>query len=144
MQHLSAREIELVRASWNHLRHMEPVVIGDIFYTKLFMEAPQLQFMFRSPRMQQAEKLIQTLAIIVHRLDRLDSISHDIKSLSQRHVRYGVKPAHYEIVGTVLIWTLSKALGTSWNKELDQAWKNCYTILSNAMISASEAADIAV
>jgi hypothetical protein len=29
-------------------------------------------------------------------------------------------------------------------RRIEQAWKNCYAILSNAMIRASEAADIAV
>ena len=77
------------------------------------------------------------LNVIVARLDKLDELKSDIADMAKRHVRYGVKPQHYNLVGIALIWTLQKALGDEWNDETKAAWINCYTILSGTMITAA-------
>jgi hemoglobin-like flavoprotein len=135
---LTEHEIRLIKKSWTTFRNIDPVVVGDAFYSKLFFERPELRKMFPREMDAQYRKLVDMLNTIVLRLDRLDELTDEIKAMAQRHEGYGVKPEHYKPVGEALVWTLKTGMAGDWNEELKQAWINCYTILSNAMISAAD------
>ena len=134
---LSEKQIKLIKRSWNLLRNVEPLVIGDVFYGKLFIDIPQVKHLFKTPRDVQSKKLVDMLTLIVARLERLDELDDTIKQLAVRHVGYGVRRKHYEYVGNALIYTLQNALRTEWNDELEEAWVACYEILSDSMIKSS-------
>lgn len=135
---LTEHEIRLIKKSWTTFRNIDPVVVGDAFYSKLFFERPELRKMFPREMDAQYRKLIDMLNTIVLRLDRLDELTNEIAAMAQRHEGYGVKPEHYKPVGEALVWTLKTGMASDWNEELKQAWIKCYTILSNAMISAAD------
>ena len=134
---LTAKDIALIKKSWGFIRNIDQTVVGDVFYSKLFFENPELRKMFPDNMEAQYHKLLEMLNVIVARLDKLDELKSDIADMAKRHVRYGVKPQHYNLVGIALIWTLQKALGDEWNDETKAAWINCYTILSGTMITAA-------
>jgi len=138
---MTQKQIELVKSSWCLVSTIDPVVVGDLFYNRLFEIAPQVKHMFRSPMPEQSKKLIAMIGYVIAKLDRLEDIIGEVDKLAQRHAGYGVKPEHYTVVGTALIWTLEKGLGENWNEEVKTAWIKCYTILSDAMISSADAAD---
>ena len=135
---MTPHQIRLIKSSWALVGTIDPVVVGQLFYNRLFEIAPEVKPMFQKPMAEQSKKLLATLGYIVSKLDSLDSIIEEVAKLSQRHVNYGVKKEHYAIVGTALLWTLEKGLGEHWNSELKQAWTDCYVILSSAMIEASD------
>jgi hemoglobin-like flavoprotein len=138
MEHiLTDRQIKLIKNSWHELKGVDPVLIGDVFYRKLFIDIPEVRRLFTVSREEQAEKLIHTLTLIVARLERLQEITDEIKHLAVRHVNYGVQPKHYAYVGSALIWTLQQVFRTTWNPELEEAWKKCYGILADKMIAAA-------
>lgn len=128
-------QIILVRQSWRKLDGISPILLGDVFYTKLFLESPQLKKMFKSSKEEQAKKLIDMLHSIIINLERLNELSDEIKAMATRHIGYGVEAKHYNLVGNALIWTLKNALGKDWNQELEEAWIACYTNLTNQMQS---------
>jgi hemoglobin-like flavoprotein len=76
------------------------------------------------------------LNAIVIRLDRLDELTEEIAAMAQRHLEYGVRPAHYKLVGTALLWTLQKGLADDWTAEVKTAWVTCYNILAVTMINS--------
>jgi len=119
-------------------REMDPAVIGDAFYSKLFSYNPSLRKMFPSNMSHQYQKLMDMINTIIARLDKLDDLTNEISAMAQRHVRYGVRPAHYKLVGNALLWTLKQGLGNDWTTEVANAWTKCYALLSEAMILASE------
>ena len=135
---LTEREIKLIKNNWGELRGIKPEIIGDVFYRKLFIDMPELKRMFTTSTEEQSKKLIDMLNLIVARLERLNELTKDIKQLAKRHAGYGVTEKHYQYVGAALIWTLQQALRNTWNTELQNAWLSCYTILSNAMINATQ------
>jgi len=135
---LTKKEIGLIKKSWGVIRNIDQAVVGDVFYSKLFFENPELRKMFPENMEAQYRKLIEMLNVIVARLEKLDELKSEITSMAERHVSYGVKPQHYNLVGVALIWTLQKALGNEWDDETKAAWINCYTILSGTMITASK------
>lgn len=116
---------------------MDPVIVGGLFYDRLFEIAPQLKPMFHTPVPEQSKKLLALVNYVIIKLDKLDDILGEVAKLAQRHTAYGVKPEHYTIVGGALLWTLEKGLGENWNEEIKNAWTECYTVLSGAMIAAS-------
>jgi len=135
---MTQEQIKLVKQSWKLFRNKEPALVGDLFYSKLFADNPSLRKMFPKNMDQQFQKLVDMLSGIVSRLDSLDQLTEDIAAMALRHTGYGVKPAHYKLVGESLLWTLGKGLGKEWVPELKEAWETCYNMLSSTMIAASE------
>lgn len=133
---MNNHQIELVKKTWRIFREIDPVLVGDVFYSKLFLDVPQIKHLFKSSS-QQSIKLVEMMNIIVGRLDRLEEITDSIKELAKRHVDYGVKPGHYIAVGNAMLWMLEQGLGKDWNEEISGAWSACYKILSDTMIEAS-------
>ena len=134
---MTREQILLVKKTWNIFREIDPVLVGDVFYSKLFFDMPYLEKLFHTPREEQSRKLIEMLSIIVGRLDNLDELTEEIKQLAIRHVQYGVKEPHYKAVGTALLWTLQQGLGKDWDEGVKEAWASCFNILSTTMINAS-------
>jgi hemoglobin-like flavoprotein len=134
---MTDKQIILIKNSWKIFRGIAPGLIGEVFYSRLFIMMPSLKSMFNNPMDQQYKKLTDMLSFIVARLDKLEEVTGPAKELALRHVQYGVRPGHYKLVGDALIWTLEKGLGKDWNKELEEAWASCYSILSNTMIEAA-------
>jgi hemoglobin-like flavoprotein len=120
-------QIKLVKKTWRILIKIEPKLIGDLFYSKLFADHPSLRELFPTNMELQYIKLVDMLSSLVINLENLNQNSEDLYQMGQRHVTYGVKPFHYELVGSALLWTLEKALGTDWNEETKIAWVACYT-----------------
>jgi len=137
---MTENQIALVQKTWKIFRSIKPLVVGDVFYTKLFMMQPELKAMFPMSMEDQYKKLTEMLSIIVARLERINELTAEIAALAKRHSGYGVKPEHYKVVGKALLWTLQQGLGRDWTDEVEQAWIECYATLSRTMISASRSA----
>ena len=135
---MTNKQIETVKQSWEIVARINPYVVGELFYNRLFELAPQVKPLFRSPMPEQSKKLLAMIGYVINKLDALDDILDEVSKLAQRHVQYGVKDEHYLVVGEALLWTLEKGLAGQWNEEMKESWTACYTILSNAMIQASQ------
>ena len=136
---MKAKQIQLVKETWGYVIAKSDEA-GELFYSRLFEVAPGVKHMFKGEMKEQSRKLMGMITVIVAKLDKLDTIINDIKSLAQRHNKYGTKREHYAVVGECLIWTLQKGLGSRWTSEMEQAWITVYKILSQAMIENQEAA----
>jgi nitric oxide dioxygenase len=139
---MTPHQITLVQNSWRKLRDVDPAKVGDLFYSKLFLDFPQVRPMFPEDMRGQYLKLLSMLNVVVARLDHLDELSADIAALARRHVNYGVTAEHYGFVGSSLLWTLERGLGADWTPDVAEAWTTCYGILSGAMIGAAENVEI--
>lgn len=127
-------QLQLVKHTWKLLREVDPAILGDVFYERLFSQHPALRSMFKGSMTSQYQKFVDMLSMIVARIDRPDSIAAEISQLAQSHERYGVKPAHYIAVREALLWTLERGLGNDWNDEVERAWVACYDVLTQAML----------
>ena len=135
---MTKKQIELVKSTWSAVAAIDHVIVGGLFYARLFEMAPQLKPMFHSPIPEQSKKLVAMINYVIGKLDKLNTIVDEVTKLGRKHIRYGVKPEHYVIVGNALFWTLEKGLAEKWDEEVKNAWTECYGILSNAMITAAE------
>jgi nitric oxide dioxygenase len=110
---------------------------AELFYGRLFEIAPDVQPFFKGDMTEQGRKLMATLGTVVAGLDRLEEIVPVAGKLAVAHVKWGVKPEHYPIVGAALLWTLEKGLGEGFTPEVKDAWATAYGTLSGAMIAAA-------
>jgi hemoglobin-like flavoprotein len=128
----SARELTLVRDSFDRVVPIAGVA-ADLFYDRLFYLAPSLRRMFPADMRDQKRKLMVMIAAAVQGLDDLDTLLPQVKALGARHAGYGVEPAHYQIVGEALIWTLESGLGNAFTPDVRAAWGRVYALLAATM-----------
>lgn len=135
---MTERQILLVKNSWKLFRKIDPKFIGEVFYGRLFQQLPSLKAMFTSDMTAQYAKLVDMLSLLISRLEKPEQVTEELVPLAIRHVQYGVRPAHYKLVGDALLWTMERGLGSDWTSETAEAWLSCYTMISDIMIKASE------
>jgi hemoglobin-like flavoprotein len=136
---MTPNEVGLIKASW---AAVEPIAdtAAELFYGRLFELDPTLQRLFRRTDMAAQRKvLMQTLAVVVKSLDKLDQIVPAVQALGRRHAGYGVRAAHYDTVGAALLWTLEQGLGDGFSPEVRDAWTQAYGTLASVMIDAAQA-----
>jgi hemoglobin-like flavoprotein len=131
---MNPTQIKLVQESFAKVAPISEQA-AVLFYDRLFEVAPPVRAMFPNDMTEQRKKLMATLAVVVNGLTNLETVLPAASALAKKHVGYGVKAAHYPIVGGALLWTLEKGLGEAWNPELAAAWTAAYGTLSGYMIS---------
>ena len=110
---------------------------AEIFYADLFATAPEVRPLFKGNMNEQGMKLMATLGIVVKGLDTLDQIVPVAEELAVRHVAYGVEPQHYDSVGASLMRTLKQGLNGDFTPDIEAAWLEAYTTLSDVMKQAA-------
>lgn len=108
-----------------------------LFYQNLFTGDPSLKPLFKGDMAEQGKKLMKMIAVAVNGLDRLDAIVPAVQDLGRRHVKYGVRPQHYDTVGAALLLTLEQGLGAAFTPEVRQAWVTVYGVLATTMKDAA-------
>jgi nitric oxide dioxygenase len=132
---MTPRQIELVRSSF---AQVEPIadVAATIFYGRLFTLDPALRALFPADLTAQRRNLMQTLAVVVRGLDRLDVIGPAVEALGERHAGYGVTTEDFETVGCALLDMLAEGLGAAFTAETRAAWTAAYGLLAGVMQTA--------
>ena len=111
----------------------------NIFYTILLADYPEVQPLFASTHMEkQGKQLFQSLVFTVNNLRNPDALSSALKGLGTRHVKYGVLPQHYPMVGSSLLQTFATNLGTNWTPEVQQAWTEAYGAVTQLMLEGAD------
>ncbi|MEM6666138.1 MAG: globin domain-containing protein, partial [Pseudomonadota bacterium] len=93
--------------------------------------------LFKGDMTEQGAKLMGTLAVVVNGLRAPETIIPAAEALAVRHLDYGVTAAHYDDVGTALLWTLERGLGDQFTAPVKSAWTEAYGLVSGVMIDAA-------
>lgn len=126
---MTEQQITTVKQSWRLLREVDPQLLGDVFYRRLFLKYPSVRSMFKSPMDVQYQKFVDMLNMIVAFINHPERLTPEVIEMAKRHDTYGAQAAHYQAVGEVLLWTLEKGMGKQWNEEVKAAWTACYDAL---------------
>jgi len=133
---MTPNQIKLVQTSFAQVAPIAATA-ADLFYGRLFETAPQVRGMFPEDISEQKKKLMAMLGTVVAGLNNLDTLMPAVRALGRRHGSYGVRAQHYAPVGSALLWTLEKGLGTAFTPEVKDAWATAYIVLSTTMIDAA-------
>lgn len=133
---MTPKQVEVVQGTWKKVLPIADTA-AELFYGKLFSLDPALKPLFNGDMKAQGRKLMQMIGIAVNGLSNLASIVPAVQDLGRRHVRYGVKDAHYDTVGAALLWTLEQGLGELYNEDVKAAWASAYGLLASTMKDAA-------
>jgi hemoglobin-like flavoprotein len=135
---MTPENIALVKTSWQQVVPIQKAA-AELFYGRLFELDPSLRPLFRGDMTEQGRKLMTMINTVVMSLDRLGPMLGAIEDLGRRHVAYGVTEAHYDTVGSALLWTLGTGLGEQFTPPVEAAWAEAYTTLASVMKQAATA-----
>jgi hemoglobin-like flavoprotein len=133
---MNPESIALVKTSWQQVLPIQDTA-ASLFYGRLFELDPALRALFRGDMVEQGRKLMTMITMVVTSLDNLTPLLGAVEDLGRRHVAYGVTEAHYDTVGSALLWTLGKGLGEQFTPAVEAAWIEAYTTLASAMKQAA-------
>ena len=133
---MTPNQIKLVQATFAQIVPIAATV-ADLFYGRLFEIAPHVRPMFPEDLTEQKKQLMAMLGTAVAGLCHLDTLVPAVSALGRRHAGYGVKAQHYVSVGSALLWTLEKGLGTAFTPEVKDAWTSAYILLWTTMTDAA-------
>ncbi len=64
-----------------------------------------------------------------------------LREMGARHVAYGAEPAHYPVVGEVLIASMAEVAGEDWRPAYARAWEQAFALVAGAMLEGAAAAE---
>lgn len=109
------------------------------FYETLFKDHPETKPLFAHTAMEkQGNHLFESLRFVVRNLRNPEILEEGLKGLGTRHVKYGVLPQHYPMVGHALLTTLAAFAGDAWTPEVKQAWIEAYTAITGLMLAGAD------
>ena len=66
----------------------------------------------------------------------IELLTEIMQELGVKHIRYGVRPDMFPVMGEALLHTLEQTLGTDFSDEIKDAWKETYHELAQDMVKA--------
>lgn len=123
---LAIDKVDLVQSSF---AKVVPIAdkAAELFYQRLFELQPDFRVLFTSDMQIQQRKFMSSLAVAVEGLKQPEKIIPTVQALGRRHVGYGAKAEHYDIVADALIWTLEQGLGDQFTLPVRNAWEEALT-----------------
>jgi len=124
---LSDRQRKLIRHSFTQLARRHHV-IACLIFDRLFELDPTLRPLFPEDMRDLNRKLMETIALIVQRLDQPAALAALVRQLGQRYSAVDL-PLHHQVFGQALLWALRYGLVTGYNDEVERAWTRLYALL---------------
>lgn len=112
--------------------------LSRLFYRELFALDPSLRALFVGSIERQGDKLVQMIGAAVGLLGQPQRLTPVLRQMGQRHVGYGVRRSHYDVVGMALIRTLELTLEERFTDDLRAAWIKVYRLIATTMIEAGD------
>jgi nitric oxide dioxygenase len=140
---ITSQQIELVQSSFQQVLPIAEIA-GELLYGRIFDVAPETRALFGEDIRPQARRLMAAVKVAVDGLDRLETVAPFLMKLGARHVRYGVRPEHFEIGGEALLWTLQQGLGEAFTADVREAWVEAWGIVAGAMLAGMRDAELLV
>jgi hemoglobin-like flavoprotein len=137
---MTSAQIDLVRSTWEQVIPIADTAAG-LFYGRVFELEPATRRLFATDMSEQRRKLMQTLAVAVAALDKLETLRPALEGLGRRHVEYGVQDHHYDLGGAALLWTLEQGLGDAFTGPVRDAWIEAYAALAAIMRGAAQSGE---
>jgi nitric oxide dioxygenase len=130
---LSREQVALVQESFHRVLRFADAT-GLMLYERIFALAPDARALFGADIRTQASRLMTALQVAVDGLDDFGAVATFLVRLGARHMRYGVCPHHFDVVGTALLWTLEQELGDTLTPQVRDAWVAAWNAIAGAIL----------
>ncbi|MDQ3760613.1 MAG: FAD-binding oxidoreductase [Actinomycetota bacterium] len=130
--------VRLIRESYAQIQPRAEEV-AQFFYAMLFAIAPTSRELFAANMEVQRSRFLRALVYIVQNFDRPDELVPFLRQLGRDHRKFGVLAQHYEAMGTALVTALKQYAGHAWTLQVEQAWRDAYSLIAKTMMEAADA-----
>jgi nitric oxide dioxygenase len=137
---ITSEQVALVQSSFQKVLPIADVA-GELLYGRIFALAPETRALFADDIRPQAKRLMAAVKLAVDGLDRLEEVAPYLVKLGGRHLRYGVRPEHFDVGGDALLWTLEQGLGDAFTPDVREAWAAAWNIVAGAMLAGMRDAE---
>src|SRR4051812_32899885 len=93
--------------------------------------------MFTSDPVVQRARFAEELSVIVTSIRCYDRFLSTTRAIGARHYQYGVRAAHFRLMGEALMSALAAALGELWTDDAKAAWRLAYNLTAEAMMAGA-------
>ena len=131
---LNDTQIDLLQTSFARVLPIAETA-GMLFYERIFTLAPEARALFGDDLPRQAARTMAAVGTVVDGLRDLDNVVTFLVRLGARHAHYGVQPAHFDVVGAALLWTLEQGLGSEFTPPVEEAWTVAWHIIADTMLT---------
>lgn len=108
---------------------------SDLFYSNLFKRHAEFAALFIDADMvNQRSMLISALTFALESLENSEALSRRMTLLGELHRRAKVKPEHFGPFVSCLRDTAKQLAGEEWTDEMDRAWVDAMTKISEMMV----------
>jgi len=118
---ITPAQVLLVQSSFEHVLPIADVA-GLLFYERIFTLAPEARALFGDDIALQASRTMAAVKTAVDGLDDIEQVAPFLVRLGARHVRYGVVPEHFDLVGEAFLWTLETAMDATARRGRPHRW----------------------
>lgn len=129
---LPDRKLRLLRHTYSLIEPRSGLA-GLVFYRNLFTLAPSLRALFQTSIELQGRKLMEALGYTIATFENPDALLPVLEALGRRHVTYGVRREHYDLVIRAMLQTLAEMLGAEFSTEVHEAWEEALSFISKIM-----------
>ena len=136
---MSPEQIKLLRESFSRIEEQADIA-ALVFYRNLFLIAPELRPMFNTSIDVQSRKLMESLRHTVATLEQPEILVPVLEGLGRRHLSYGTKAEHYDIVVCAMMRMLSEVLDRRFTAETAAVWHDALIFVSSVMQRGAAAA----
>jgi hemoglobin-like flavoprotein len=125
-------QVQLLRDSFARVEEQADIA-ALVFYRHLFSIAPELRPLFNTSIEVQGRKLMESLRYTIATLEQPETLVPVLEGLGRRHLSYGTKPEHYQIVVRAMMQMLAEVLGRRFTPDTAAAWQEALHFVSQAM-----------
>jgi nitric oxide dioxygenase len=141
----TARQVDLVQMTWTSVQGLGFQAVGVLLFETLFEQQPGALALFpkfsKLPNMHDSPifkahvlGVVTTVDTAIGMLNDLPALVPVLQALGKSHIKYGVKPPHYDLVGTAFLTTLEKGLGGAYTPEVAEAYTVVYGLVAATMM----------
>lgn len=126
----------LLKESWTLIEDEQDTMAGR-FYSRLFLSQPHLRDLFPVHLDVHRARLLAAIVKVIQDFDDPHLFGGYLRSLGRDHRKFQVTPQHYPVVRDALLDALRTVGGQRWCLEYQQAWRDAYDMVANAMIAGA-------
>ncbi len=124
---------ELIRSSFEIIAPQADRLM-DRFYERLFAAAPQVRPLFPKDMVVQKKHLAAAVGLVVKHADNLEALAGPLADMGRRHVKYGARPEHYNVVRDQMIGAIRDVAGAACTPPVERAWTDALDAVAAAML----------
>ncbi|HKK04773.1 MAG TPA: globin [Gammaproteobacteria bacterium] len=116
---------ELIAQHWDGIGDKELELVSA-FYERLFERHPRFRELFPATMSHQAEKMVQTLALMAKHSEDEPVLHPHLEKVGARHRTYGLALSDFDDFLSVLMEVMGEYNPKAWSPQCEAAWREAF------------------